>query len=82
MSEPDSLAHDLINHLYITHANTPAAERRNSRWVMNNEWWLETRPAVGVTPRWPPSVEVETLFGLPVEIRADGGVPHLEPLAS
>jgi HK97 family phage major capsid protein len=70
---------------YIFEANylVPPAQRRTSHWVMNLEWFNEVRrlddrsgpmfwAAFAVTAP-------ETLLGLPIEIREDGGAPHLEP---
>lgn len=56
-----------------------------SRWVMSLEWFRECQQLDAVPPGrlwYPPGTPVGpvTLLGLPVEIRKDGGVPHLESL--
>jgi hypothetical protein len=81
----DDLASDLREHIHKTWANVPAAERRRSHWVMNPEWYIETRKCdtVGPAPYLPSPghavLEPETLFRRPIEVRENGGVPHLEP---
>ena len=75
------LSGDLREHIYQTHANGP---RRDSRWVMNLEWFNEVR-RIGDRqgPLYHPGLTVsapEYLLGIPIEVRDDGGVPHLEPL--
>jgi hypothetical protein len=78
----DDLASDLREHLCKTLANVPVTERRRSRWVMNLEWLSEVRradPLPSGVLWYPRAVEEPgTIFGLPVEVRGDGGVPHLE----
>ena len=76
----DSIAADLKQHIYRTYANGP---RRNSRWVMGPAWFNDLRrmedAGDGVT--YHPGLRVgspEMLLGIPVEVREDGGVPHLE----
>ena len=80
------LAEDVLYHVYFVHAETPAAERRRSRWVMSQEWLNEVRQADLASQRgmyWTglgrDRAAPEMLLGLPVEVREDGGVPHLEP---
>ena len=83
---PDTLSAELMEHLHFWLGAVPAPERRRSRWVMSAEWLMECRriPAPGgiywthLGRDW---AEPETLLGLPVEVRDDGGVPHLELLA-
>jgi HK97 family phage major capsid protein len=75
----DSLAEDLKQHIYQTYENGP---RRDSHWVMNPEWFnacrqIETPGGV----MWHPDLTVsapEAMLGIPVEVRDDGGPPHLE----
>jgi len=83
VSPQQELAGELRSHIYVTHANVPAAERRRSRWVMSPEWLNEVRrldgragPWTGLGRDW---AAPETILGLPIEVRDDGGVPHLEP---
>lgn len=76
-----SIAEDLRAYIYETHASGP---RRDSRWVMNLEWFNEVRRLDDSQGRvlYHPGVTVsapEFLLGIPVEIREDGGPPHLEP---
>ena len=75
-------AEELMAYIYEAHAMVPPAERRNSHWVMNLEWFLEVRDMADSRGLiWQPSVSVagpETMLGLPIEIRDDGGAPHLE----
>ena len=77
MPPADTLAGDLIDHLYATLHAMPPAERRRAHWVMNDEWYHECRKAameLGYTP----ISTADLLIGKPIKIRADGGVPHLE----
>ncbi len=79
----DDLPGDLREHIYRTWAATPAAEHKVSRWVMSLEWFTECRRLDGSSGRtlYEPGIKVtgpEYLLGMPVEIREDGGVPHLE----
>jgi predicted phage gp36 major capsid-like protein len=75
------LSGDLREHIYQTHANGP---RHDARWVMNLEWLNECRriDTAGGASFWVHAMtgRTEYLLGIPVEIREDGGVPHLEPL--
>jgi hypothetical protein len=82
-----ALTEDVLHHVHFMHAEVPAAERARSHWVMSAEWLNEVRQAdlasqhgmywTGLGRDW---AAPETLLGLPVEVREDGGVPHLEPL--
>ena len=76
MAEP--LGPDLYRHLVDELYDVPPAQRYRARWVMNGEWHDEVRhmaDAMG-KPLWRP--DLPCLLGLPVEVREDGGVPHLE----
>ena len=69
----------LIDALYAV----PAPERLGSHWVMNAEWLTELRGLLGPDgrPLWEPSASLsgpDILLGLPIEVREDGGAPHLE----
>ena len=81
MAEMPGLTEELRAHIYQAHADGP---RRASRWVMNQEWFSEVRRLeTGGSPLWHPSLNVgrpELLLGIPVEVREDGGVPHLEAM--
>jgi HK97 family phage major capsid protein len=75
-------AEELRAYIFEAHAIVPAAQRRGSQWVMNLEWFNEVRRLddrsgpmfwAALTPSAP-----ETLLGLPIKIREDGGAPHLE----
>lgn len=90
MATPQAeLTEDVLRHVYITNASVSPAERRHSHWVMSLEWLNEVRRAdlasqhgmywTGLGRDW---VEPERLLGLPIEVRDDGGVPHLEVDAS
>jgi HK97 family phage major capsid protein len=64
----------------------PADVRRRSRWVMSTEWLLECRKMTDGRGRtlWEPSISVsgpELLLGYAIEVREDGGAPHLEEVA-
>lgn len=52
-----------------------------TRWVMGPSWWYQLRTAAvainGYSDDWRPSPE-DIMFGIPVEVREDGGAPHLE----
>ena len=82
----DTLTDVLRDHLHFWLGAVPALERRRSRWVMNSDWLMECRRLDGaghglwthLGQNW---TEPETLLGIPIEIRDDGGVPHLEPVA-
>ena len=67
------LSHELyvymVDHMY----DVAAAERRRSRWVMNDEWFFECVKIAGCPPD-----KIEYFLGLPFDVRDDGGVPHLE----
>jgi hypothetical protein len=81
---PEDIGPDLLEHLHWVLANTPAAERKVSRWVMDPAWFLDIRKIAGATgrPIWNPSPRIEDpliLMGLPVETRPGAGPPHLEP---
>lgn len=79
IADADSLAGDLKEHIFKTLANGP---HQDSHWVMNMEWLNELRKLEDHGgPLWRPSwtiSEPQMLLGIPIEIRADGGVPHLE----
>ena len=77
----DSLSNDLHEHLHFWLAMVPHQERRRSRWVMSGEWELECR-RLAIALGYTPSLTIDgpdLLLGLPIEIRDDCGVPHLEP---
>ena len=74
-------ASELRDYLYRTQANGVRL-LENPRWVMNLEWLNDCRKAdtAGGASWW---VHVglgkpEYLLGIPIEVREDGGVPHLE----
>lgn len=71
----------LVEHLHFCLSATEPSERRHARWVMNSEWYTECLGMrdSGGRRLWAPEPPRELLFGLPVEVRDDGGVPHLEP---
>jgi hypothetical protein len=70
------LARDLHANLVGQLHAVPPATRARSRWVMNLEWLNECRRL-----SWEASpvqlTEPETMLGLPVQVREDGGFPHL-----
>jgi hypothetical protein len=77
-----------MDHLHWTLSNTPAAERKVSRWVMSPSWWIDTRSLIdssrrpGARPIWElpaPVKDPEDLLGLPVKVIDGAGPPHLEP---
>lgn len=79
VTDPPNLAADLREHIFRTYLNTPTDEL-SSCWVMNLEWFNEVRKLddsrgglyqPGLSAR-------EYLLGIPIDIREDGGVPHLE----
>jgi hypothetical protein len=81
MTSPQTeLTGDLRQHINETYARGP---RRNSCWVMNSEWFteilhLEAPPSFA--PSFTPGIASlpVTLLGIPIEVRDDGGAPHLE----
>jgi HK97 family phage major capsid protein len=72
----------LIDALYVH----PAEFRRNAHWVMSAEWYDECTHMTGPDgrPLWDPPMQrlypdgPLLLLGKPLEIREDGGAPHLE----
>ena len=59
------------------------ATRQGAHWVMNTEWLLECRKVTDSSgyPVFIPSFSLngpQLILGFPVEVRKDGGVPHLE----
>lgn len=80
---PPSIYDELQAYLYWHMANTPIELRqpRSSRWVMSQEWLDEVRrtPDAQGFPAWQPPVSgLAYLLGIPVDVREDAGVPHLE----
>jgi len=78
---PDSLQDDLIKHLYWWACQHGEISR--FRWVMNQEWWNTCRALTDPQgrPLWLPAFNANgqhVLLGAPINIRDDGGVPHLE----
>lgn len=63
--------------------NAPRDLRLYGQWVMNTEWLNECRKIDDRPSRFAlhllPTGVPETLLGLPIDIRDDGGMPHLEP---
>jgi hypothetical protein len=54
--------------------------RRRSRWIMSPDWLDDIRALDdGGNFWWEPSEGPALLLGLPVEMRRQGGAPHLEP---
>jgi HK97 family phage major capsid protein len=85
----DSLAGDLREHIYRQVLETPLAahgavyDKLSFHWVMSLEWFKECRKLADAAGRalWEPGQRISGpvyLLGMPVEIRDDGGVPHLE----
>ena len=74
----DSLAADLRKHIYQAHADGP---RKGSHWVMSLDWLNEVRKLHDNDGRviWEPGLVSLGLLGIPVDVRDDGGLPHLEP---
>ena len=79
LADAGSLSEALREHLHRIYADTPVAERRSSRWVMNLEWFSEVQKLDNRSFWDGPPAPVESILGLPLEIREDGGPPHLEP---
>jgi hypothetical protein len=75
--ETEPLAKDLyrylIDHLY----SKPPAERQRMHWVMEPEWMREVEKVTHEPQPQPANVTI-TMFGLPVTVDDDGGIPHLE----
>jgi hypothetical protein len=65
----------LVDHLY---SKNPA-ERYRMHWVMDSEWARECETMCGPGSDNALRMAHPTMFGVPVEIRDDGGMPHLEP---
>lgn len=79
-AEPPSvepLGRDLRDHLIGELTGMPFPARRDACWVMNAEWWDEVEAMARAMGEMPPSWP-RTLLGKPVDVREDGGVPHLE----
>lgn len=64
---------DLAAFLFATWDAASPPERNRSRWVMDQEWFDEVRRVLDA----PPMMTDTHLLGLPIEIRPDGGMPHL-----
>jgi len=82
----EPLGPDLLRYLLTILANMHPRERMGARWVMSPEWWLDCRNLADSSghPVVLPPVRLndpECLLGLRVEIREDGGAPHLDPAA-
>jgi hypothetical protein len=82
LTPQQELTEALRSHLYQERASGPRGVE--SCWVMSFEWFKECRQleTESYGPLWDPSLAATgpvTLLGIPVEIRKDGGVPHLEP---
>jgi HK97 family phage major capsid protein len=79
----DTLSDELRGYLLdALTCRDPGWER--CHWVMSLEWFLDVRRVTDPTgrPLYEPSFSLTgptLLLGLPVEIRKDGGAPHLEP---
>ncbi len=66
----------LVNAFYAQ----PGPCRQRSVWVMNPEWHTECHELASDLDGghlWLPHRPDERLFGLPVMVSEDGGVPHL-----
>lgn len=52
------------------------------RWVMNLDWYKQVRREVAIPDdepdedKWVPGPD-DSIFGYPIEVREDGGEPHL-----
>ena len=73
----EPLAPDLWKHLMGELTGMALPARRDARWVMSAEWWDEVTDMARAMGEMPPSWP-RTLLGKPVDVREDGGVPHLE----
>ena len=69
---------DLRRHIYETACSHPAGQR--ARWVMNQEWVNECRKLELEAGRafWNFDRRGEYMLGIPIDVRDDGGLPHLE----
>jgi HK97 family phage major capsid protein len=82
----DDLSAELRAYLVDALYAHPAEFRRNAHWVMNPEWFSECRRMTDTDgrPLWEPSMECLypegplMLLGKLIEVREDGGAPHLE----
>lgn len=72
----EDLSGDLLDHLFRMYYALDSEQRHKARWVMNDEWFLEVRKLMPLRPS--PKELPLTLLMRPVEIRPDGGAPHLE----
>jgi hypothetical protein len=71
------LTAELRDHLDRAMADGPRGA--GTRWVMSAEWLAE---CLLIDPWSPlPTGRPETMLGIPIEVRDDGGVPHLEAVA-
>ena len=73
----EPLAKDLYRYLMDHLYSKPPAERRLMHWVMDTEWWQECEKITN-EPLPVHGNGVITMLGLPVTVKDDGGVPHLE----
>jgi hypothetical protein len=75
LRRPSGLDTDLRTHIYRIYLNT-AVDELTHRWVMNREWFRECSKLDGGGEA--DVAHPAYLMGLPVEVREDGGPPHLE----
>lgn len=75
----DSLGQELFQYMGLCLYNCPKDERDHVKWLMSPEWFNEALKVSDSSghPIWQPIAGHETLWGFPVEIREDAGVPRL-----
>jgi hypothetical protein len=81
--DPDDLAlrEETLAALYAEHDRVALhpEQYRHARWVMSTEWRDYLRGIAPAAPAVPEVDSVETLIGIPVEVRDDAGFPALVP---
>jgi hypothetical protein len=82
----NDLSAELRTYLYDALSAHSVEFQRDAHWVMSAEWFDECRRMTDSDgrPLWEPSMQrlypegPLLLFGILIEVRADGGAPHLE----
>lgn len=78
LTPEEELTRALRDYLYEMHSYGP---RKGSHWVMSLEWLKEVHKLDDRRPwDFPLPGAPETILGIPIEVREDGGPPHLELL--
>jgi hypothetical protein len=72
-----SLRQETLRALYAEYDRLHPVRRRHAVWVMSTEWRDYLRTISRAAPAIPEVGLVETLIGIPIEVREDAGFPKL-----